>query len=164
MEMDLESAIKKSSGKEDTYPVRGIVKKETQVFDDKGLLSKFYDGRQIERCDRHQVGELVKVENAIIEIDCSTTGYSRFLQAYYANDELPDNDEFLASFAFPISDLARIEFSLMKDFSGNLSKGCGKFRIMTEHIEKIALSHLFGKSINIDILPESYEHEHNVNC
>jgi hypothetical protein len=158
---DLESAIAESSGRNEKYKLQGIVRKETHIQDDKGVLEVYVDEKLIKREPRPRKGKLEKIINAIIEIDTTTTEYMMFLKSRYESDELPNNDEMVAAFAFPICDFGRLEFSLMVDDLGNLSKGKGKFRIMSESVEEIALKNLIGKKIVFDILPDDDEEKFN---
>jgi len=157
--MDLETAIANESGKNETYALQGHFKVEQHIQDDEGFLCLLLDGVVVKRENRAQVGKAETIENAIIEIDTSTTGYAKFIKAYYNEDELPDNNEFLAFFPFPICDYARLEFSLTNDELGRASFGKAKFRIMSEGPEKIALS-LRGKKISFDLLPSDFEEKH----
>jgi len=157
--MDLETAIANESGKNETYPLQGIVRVEQHIQDDEGFLCLMMDGKIIRRNNRAQVGKAETIENAIIELDTTSTAFAKFVKAYYSEDELPDNDEFLAFFPFPICDYARLEFSLTNDELGRASFGKAKFRIMSEGPEKIALS-LRGKKISFDLLPSDFEEKH----
>lgn len=156
--IDLETAIANASGKNEKYTLQGIVKVEQHIQDEQGLLCLMLNGIVKKQQTRAQVGPVETIENAIIEVDCSTTEYGKFLKAYYG-EEWPDNDEFLGFFPFPICDYARLEFSLNNDELGNESKGMGKFRIMSESAEQIALS-LRGKKIVFEILPSDFEENH----
>lgn len=157
--MDLDSAIANESGKNETYPLQGIVKVEQHIQDEIGFLCLVLDGKTIKRADREQCGKVETIENAIIELDTTSTAFAKFVKAYYSEDELPDNDEYLALFPFPIGDYSRLEFSLNNDELGRASFGKAKFRIMSEGPEKIALS-LRGKKISFDLLPSDFEEKH----
>lgn len=153
--IDLETAIAQASGKNEKYILQGTFRVEQHIQDENGLLCLMVDGIIKKQQTRAQVGPVETIENAIIEVDCSTTEYGKFIKAYY-EEEVPDNDEFVGFFPFPICDYARLEFSLNTDELGNESKGMGKFRIMSESAETIALS-LRGKKVVFEILPSDFE-------
>lgn len=96
------------------------------------------------------------VDTAFLIPDMSTTEFTKLINAYYEEDELPNGEEYIVQFPFPIRKLkgvGRINF----DTSNNLYDGW-HFMILTEEIDKEIRENMkIGNNFTIEIYPDSYE-------
>ena len=139
---DLETAIGKATGKASNYVLNCDVKKVKVPVH---TLQK-----------NKELGSSYKDEILILVPDHGTTSFARFMAAYYQDFDdnvLPNGEEFIAMIAYPVGKYARLAFDYETEYEPYFS-----FMVMSEEVEEI-LSHKVGESIQIEIMPENFEND-----
>lgn len=148
MEKSLEEAIGDATGKSSNYILNCEVKK-VDVAINTPLAEKKGQGS-------HYQGEAV-----LLMPDIENTGFARYMSAYYkdfSDDVLPNGEEFIAMIAYPVAQYTRLSFDFGADYQEGFS-----FLVMSEKADEI-LKHKVGEKLTIEIMPENFEGEHEMDC
>lgn len=136
---NLDTAILEAQGLEDRHVFKCQVKKvniqvHAPIAESRGEASRY------------------ETEVAILVPDKSYSGFSKFMIEHYDEDELPNNEEYLAILPYPVRSFCRLSFDMANEQHDDFH-----FMVMTEKVDETLRSHMIDKTIEIEILPASYE-------